>query len=138
MTGDPRRDTEATPHNLESLPVDEYAQHAATERQHAIDDARRLVTADWLITHHGDDLLHYATLTNEQAMAIDREQAVLGTLTLACGQEVAWVAIPDLFSRMGLVRCATCCDVVGIPRGKQSPKNDHECRQVLGLEGSAS
>lgn len=133
MTGDPTRDAEATPHHWggPDEPVeDEYAQH---QRRQTIREGRALVTADWLITH-GDDLLHHATPTNDQAAALIDQGAVLDGLTLACGQTVEWAAVPGLGDRMGLVRCAACCDVVGLPRGKQSPKNDYACREALGMD----
>lgn len=34
MTGDPRRDAEATPHDFESLPVSDYDAEAAARQQH--------------------------------------------------------------------------------------------------------
>lgn len=57
----------------------------------------------------------------------------------ACGvypkERLAYV--PGIFSRMGMQRCNTCCDRTGLPRGTGSPKNDDECRRILGLPDKA-
>lgn len=45
----------------------------------------------------------------------------------ACGVRT-WYAVPGLLSRLGLERCAHCCDRLGIPRGTGSPKNDPSLR----------
>lgn len=42
--------------------------------------------------------------------------------------------IPGLFSRMGARRCPDCCDRLGYPHGVGSPKNDPECRRILGMD----
>jgi len=54
-------------------------------------------------------------------------------VTLACGRHTATAWIPGVFSRMETPRCAQCCDALGLPRGVGSPKNDDECRVLLGL-----
>jgi len=41
-----------------------------------------------------------------------------------------WFAMPGIFSRLGLPRCAKCCAKVGIPRGYGTPWNDHELREI--------
>lgn len=50
----------------------------------------------------------------------------------ACGVK-GRMEIPGLFSRMGLPRCRECCEATGLPIGMGSPKNDPDCRRVLGL-----
>lgn len=40
-----------------------------------------------------------------------------------CGVE-GRLAMPGILSRMGLPRCARCCDFVGIPRGDGAPFNE--------------
>ena len=44
-------------------------------------------------------------------------------LDTACGRRLA-MTLPGLFSRMGMPRCAHCCDRLGIPRGAGAPLND--------------
>lgn len=147
MTGDPTRDAEATPHHWggPDEPIeDEYAaakrRVAEAERIQSIHDGRAIVAADWLWTLHGERL-HYAELTDEQAADMDDyrqlglgEEGTDGAFRLACGRTVTYIGIPGLFSRMGLYRCARCCDATGLPRGKGSPKNSHECREALGMD----
>ena len=40
-----------------------------------------------------------------------------------CGRS-GYLFMPGVFSRMGLRRCAHCCDRLGIPRGDGSPFNE--------------
>lgn len=42
----------------------------------------------------------------------------------ACGLQRDFMAMPGLFSRMGLRRCSGCCARVGVPRGKGAPYNE--------------
>ncbi len=50
----------------------------------------------------------------------------------ACGVGVK-LLIPGVGSRLSARRCKTCCDLLGYPPGKGSPKNDAECRVILGM-----
>lgn len=54
-------------------------------------------------------------------------------VTFACGWHVERAYIPGLLTRMGAKRCSRCCDRMGYPRGVGSPKNDDECRRIMGL-----
>lgn len=45
-----------------------------------------------------------------------------------CGL-VGRLAMPGVFSRMGLPRCAHCCDRLGIPRGDGAAYNDKTLSQ---------
>jgi hypothetical protein len=42
-----------------------------------------------------------------------------------CGRLV-FIRLPGIFSRMGLPRCAYCCDKVGVPRGFGAPANHRD------------
>ena len=64
-----------------------------------------------------------------------REDAQAYHGTASCGlQTMFW--IPGIFSRMGAPRCKRCCRATGLPQGKGSPKNDPECRKLLGLDSA--
>lgn len=60
----------------------------------------------------------------------DPLQDTAGDGTTACGWK-AHLAIPGIFSRMGLRRCAKCCRRLGYPQGVGSPKNDALCRPLV-------
>ncbi len=83
-----------------------------------------LLEWDWL--YGGDaNRLHHATLTDEQyAEWADESQLEDETITLTCGMRFFWPSVPGLLSRMGMERCAHCCDRIGYHHGKGSPKND--------------
>lgn len=91
-----------------------------------------LVEMDWL-QHDGEGLLHHAALNSTQQHDMEWESRC-ADVTLTCGAMVEAAWIPGPSSRMGDMRCNKCCDVVGIPRGKGSPKNDPACRIILGLD----
>lgn len=89
---------------------------------------------DWLITTHGR-VLHHATLTAEQYEECEEWGGLYDVpLRLDCGRTVTTVLIPGIFTRLGAQRCVRCCKVAGLPPGKGSPKNDDECRRILGLD----
>lgn len=48
----------------------------------------------------------------------------------ACGIR-GELAIPGLFSRMGMERCKKCCRITGFPPGKGSPKNADSLRPLV-------
>jgi hypothetical protein len=58
-------------------------------------------------------------------------------VTFACGRRRPVAVLPGVFTRMSAPRCAQCCDRSGLPRGDGSPKNDAECRRILGLDGAS-
>ena len=135
------RDDHATPKHFESLPVSDYVAEREVREDRQRAEARDLIRADWLITMSGERL-HYAELSDDEYVDMDdwrhlglAEEGTDGRYRLACGRTVTYISIPGLFSRMSLPRCARCCNVVGIPRGKGSPKNSDECRRVLGIGG---
>ncbi len=51
--------------------------------------------------------------------------------TFACGRSTPVASSTRMFTR----RCAQCCAQTCLPRGYGSPKNDPECRRILGLDG---
>lgn len=54
----------------------------------------------------------------------------------ACGEKPKGgeAHIPGILSRMHLPRCPGCCAATGLPVGTGSPKNDRQCRAILGLD----
>lgn len=106
-----------------------------TGRYPPSDDARagrELAEYDWLITPDGN-VLHHATLTEHQYEDLVNLGGVYEPVTLTCRRAASGVSIPGLGSRMGLSRCIRCCDTTSMPHGTGSPKNDAECRALLGL-----
>jgi len=89
---------------------------------------------DWVYMVKGNEL-HHPRLTQEQ----HKECAEWGGLydepvTLDCGIKTTTIMVPGMSSRMGAQRCGECCRVTGLPPGKGSPKNDDECRRILGMD----
>lgn len=106
-----------------------------------LDYARSLVDNDWLVTRRWNRL-HHATLDDvdlqemfdARQLGEDYRQADgRGPWRLACGRTAAYLSIPGIISRMTKPRCVGCCRVLGYPTGVGSPKNDNECRKLLGL-----
>jgi hypothetical protein len=85
---------------------------------------------DWVYTYQGT-VLHHATFTPEAEREMDDYATAIGSLDCGRGERQVW--IPGMFSRMGMKRCDRCCVVNGLPKGIGSPKNDDECRKILGL-----
>jgi hypothetical protein len=56
--------------------------------------------------------------------------AMCGYATKGDGDRIppGWFAMPGIFSRLGLPRCAKCCAKVGLPKGLGTPWNDKELR----------
>lgn len=48
-----------------------------------------------------------------------------------CGYR-GWLELPGVLTRLRTPRCNRCCDALGLPRGLGHPKNDDECRRILG------
>lgn len=101
-------------------------------------DALIIAEWDWLYAPPRYKILHHFPLTPEQAAELWYD---MPTVTSTCGKVTQAPRIPGWFSRMSLKRCSRCCDLLGYPRGKQSPKNDDACRplvkarlKTLGLE----
>jgi hypothetical protein len=96
-------------------------------------EVQEIVDYDWMVSLHGDRL-HHVTLPEDA----DEDTICFGveTLTAACGRPLRGARIPGIFTRMGAMRCDGCCRALGLPTGKGSPKNDDECRRLLGWEPS--
>jgi hypothetical protein len=92
-------------------------------------EAQELVDYDWTISTSGD-LLHHVTLPSD-VEDID-DLWYVGPIAAACGRKLKAPRIPGVFTRMGAMRCERCCKALGLPLGKGSPKNDDECRLLLG------
>lgn len=87
---------------------------------------------DWVISPHGARL-HHVALTPERDAQLTEDGLLPDGAVAACGWRLTSVAIPGVFSRLHVRRCAPCCDALGYPRGVGSPKNDPACRALLGL-----
>jgi hypothetical protein len=92
---------------------------------------QRLVDVDWLDPWPDGQYLHHATVPD------NRDETFWPPLRLDCGWVTA-VVIPGVFTRMSARRCAACCAINGLPRGRGSPKNDPNCRAILGLIGDTA
>jgi len=79
---------------------------------------------DWWYGPPKYRVLHAADVTYNEA------EDTAGYGVSACGWR-AHFAIPGIFSRMGLPRCAKCCVKLGYPGGIGSPKNDEACRPLI-------
>jgi hypothetical protein len=80
----------------------------------------------WLVTSSGSSL-HHGSFTGD----VDNE--VSGEGRTDCGIESV-LSVPGIFTRMSAPRCRRCCAATGMPEGTGSPKNDDDCRRLLGLE----
>jgi hypothetical protein len=99
-----------------------------------VSEAQEIVDYDWLIPSRGERL-HHVTLPDD-VTDLDDIAFAGGPLTAACGRRLKWAVIPGVFTRMGAMRCTGCCRARHLPQGKGSPKNDDDCRRLLGLEPS--
>lgn len=88
---------------------------------------------DWVQVGRRGLILHHAKLTPEQDTELNDEASLEETVYTSCGYGPVSVNIPGIFSRMSEKRCDRCCNALGYPRGKGSPKNDKAIRQILGL-----
>ena len=93
---------------------------------------RALVEVDWLIGGRRT-VLHHATLTDAQLEVLE-EEGFVGPVRLSCRQTAGWVTVPGVLSRLAAPRCLRCCRARGLPRGVGAPRNDGECRVLLGLD----
>jgi hypothetical protein len=100
-----------------------------------------IIDYDWLETQSGGRLHHAAiSVPGKYEDVVEALWDGYGDdVRLDCGRIAKRVWIPGPFTRMGMVRCGRCCAANGLPRGIGSPKNDNECRRILGLpvKGSA-
>lgn len=90
---------------------------------------------DWLVMRSWR-VLHAVpadrwTEAHREDMAL--EWYVFTPVRLACERIATELHIPGIGSRMSLPRCRQCCRALGLPPGSGSPKNDDECRRILGL-----
>jgi hypothetical protein len=102
-----------------------------------VEEARRLVDQDWLVTRAWNRL-HHATLTNDQLQVMYDDRFLTAPVKLTCGRTAAYVSIPGILTRIGAERCIGCCTALGYPQGAGSPKNVDACREVLGLPASGA
>jgi hypothetical protein len=91
------------------------------------DDFREIARYDWLVSKTGQQLHSAGRYTfDPNWMAAE--------VTFACGRTTDMAFIPGMGDRLSAPRCDGCCDATGFPRGVGSPKNNNECRRMLGLE----
>jgi hypothetical protein len=89
-----------------------------------MDGSRRTVEWSWVVTDAWD-VLHAPDMWDP----LDDDETSVPDGITACGLRGA-LHIPGVFTRMGAERCASCCEVTGMPPGKGSPKNDDACRPI--------
>lgn len=104
-------------------------------RRETADEFISFARLDWLVTEDSSEL---HAVREEDWTAQNREDmedcwGVFSPVQLACGRRVRSLCIPGIFTRMDAMRCAQCCAAMSFPAGKGSPKNDDECRRILGL-----
>lgn len=87
--------------------------------------ARSLWEWDWGIAVNGRVLHHAARIVFKSEYGETGADALT-----SCGRKL-WLHIPGIFTRLVAPRCNRCCDVLGVPRGVGSPKNDAACRRIL-------
>ena len=85
---------------------------------------------DWLYT----DRDGYAALHWPRTYTPDADAWLALDVTFGCGLTTTAAFIPGVGSRMACPRCPACCDAAGLPRGVGSPKNDPDCRPLVGLD----
>ncbi len=88
-------------------------------------DLRRMAEWDWVIADRGVVLHHV------KASAVNAYEWRFEDVQTSCGRTLDFAYVPGLFTRTGAKRCDRCCDHVGYPRGKGSPKNDPACAELL-------
>lgn len=93
----------------------------------AASEFRTLAEWDWVYTATGDRLHHCAEVLDDTDAGLAGVNAVGRT---TCGIQGRFF-IPGMLSRMGMDRCARCCDRLGWPRGTGSPKNDDALRPLV-------
>lgn len=87
----------------------------------------------WLVTP-ASRRLHHASFDDADDITDVEEGDIVCNVTLTCGRRVGWVTLPGVLTRLGEPRCARCCKKTGLPLGDGSPKNNRECRRILGME----
>lgn len=83
---------------------------------------RTMIEGTWLTSPSGR-LLHAPNhLDPALIRSIAEGDETLSPAQMACGR---WVRplMPGFFTRQAAIRCPTCCDRTGVPRGEGSPKN---------------
>ena len=92
-----------------------------------VDDLMEVARIDWLLTAFGRTL-HGLTVGDPIT-----DHWWFESVQFACGLDRRYGYVPGMFTRMGAKRCFKCCDKLGLPHGTGSPRNDPECRKILGL-----
>jgi hypothetical protein len=93
-------------------------------------EARAQIASDWLLAATGDEL-HFAALSDVDAVRVVNDAGMHQETGLVCGEVTAGVYLPGWLSRMGAPRCAGCCEALGYPAGVGAPRNDDGCRERL-------
>lgn len=86
--------------------------------------SREVVEWDWTTTTSYNRLHAPAEWDDPDYAAMDENGLTV------CGYR-GTLLIPGIFSRLARPRCAHCCDALGWPRGKGSPKNDVTLRPLV-------
>lgn len=108
------------PGAVERVALLEQELRAATEERDKRADLE-LAEWDWVVLPSWGKLHHPAEFSD----LCGESEGVT-----SCGRRGILV-IPGIFTRMGAARCSRCCDKLGYPHGKGSPKNDDRCRPLV-------
>ena len=96
---------------------------------------------DSLIAYLAMDWINFGRCTRLHSPAsfdVDVDDWCATDVTTACERHTDRAFIPGIGARLAMPRCARCCAATDLPQGIGSPKNDLECRRILGLDEVAS
>ena len=102
------------------------------ERGQLITSFQEIARYDWFVST-SYNRLHWAELSADHLADVPVYWSIQQPVRMACGRTAKSLHIPGIFTRMGAMRCVGCCRATGMPQGKGSPKNDDECRALLGM-----
>lgn len=93
--------------------------------------APTLADFDWMSNWRASHprLLHAPTIEASAHFADGWTEPYSGAAL--CGLRARHWSIPSMSDRMHQQRCPSCCERMGYPEGKGSPKNDDACRPAL-------
>lgn len=71
----------------------------------------------WLVEGESRALHRISSIAWDEA-----DEMISGKGVSVCGRRRHF-RMPGIFSRMGLMRCQTCCELLGVPEGNGAPFN---------------
>lgn len=92
-------------------------------------EQRRMLETDWVVGASWTVLHHISPADDDfdPAYWVTFPDPIRAT----CGRLLKWACVPGVFTRIGAKRCDRCCDRMGYPRGKGSPRNDKAIQPLL-------